>query len=203
MSSQRLRFTGWITGVGTDSGHRLVIGHWPVSPFGPVTDILVQHPHGQRSLYAPTRPLAEFLAGIYDLDQAEVTAVTAQQDDRRWHVQADPVRVSFTVGRRSPTGLLLRAVPRPVAQQPAWARLVDLPARLLLPGVRTHVRTWDRHLQWYGAYDLHLVTAATATLAGQDLGSLRPVDPPVRFGSGSVPRRPSQVHLTTIIEVGT
>jgi hypothetical protein len=25
----REEFTGWIVGVGTDSGHRVVIGHWP------------------------------------------------------------------------------------------------------------------------------------------------------------------------------
>ena len=113
------------------------------------------------------------------------------------------MRIRFTVGGRRPAGLLLRTVPRPVARLPAWARLVDRPARLLLPGVRTHVLTRGRGQQWYGAHDLRRVTAATATLAGQDLGSLGPVDPPVRFGSSSVPRRPSQVHLTTIIEVGT
>lgn len=42
--------------------------------------------------------------------------------------------------------------------------------------------------------------AADATLAGRDLGTLRAVHPPVGFGFGSVPRRPSLVDLTTIIE---
>jgi hypothetical protein len=78
--------------------------------------------------------------------------------------------------------------------------LLDLPARRLLPGVRTRGRTRDGRRQWYGASDLHALVAADATLSGRDLGGLRPIDPPVGFGFGSVPSRPSLVHLTTVIE---
>ncbi len=77
---------------------------------------------------------------------------------------------------------------------------MDLPAGRLLPGVRTRGRTRDGRRQWYGAHDLHALVAAEATLSGRDLGPLRPVQPPVGFGFGSVPGRPSLVHLTTIIE---
>jgi hypothetical protein len=44
------------------------------------------------------------------------------------------------------------------------------------------------------------IIAADATLCGRDLGALRAVEPPVGFGFGSVPSRPSLVHLTTMIE---
>jgi hypothetical protein len=32
------QFTGWIAGLGTDRGHRVVVGHWHRSPYGLVTD---------------------------------------------------------------------------------------------------------------------------------------------------------------------
>ena len=73
---------------------------------------------------------------------------------------------------------------------------MDLPARRLLPGVRTRGRTRDARWQWYGAHDLHPIIAVDAALNGRDLGALRAVQPPVGFGFGSVPRRPSLVHLT-------
>jgi hypothetical protein len=34
---------------------------------------------------------------------------------------------------------------------------------------------------------------------GTDLGALAPVDPPVTFGFGSVPRRPSLTRLVTTV----
>jgi hypothetical protein len=78
------------------------------------------------------------------------------------------------------------------------AGLLDVAARRVLPGVRTRGRTRDGRRQWYGARDLRPIVAADATLDGRDLGTLRAVDPPVGFGS--VPSRPSLVHLTTIID---
>jgi hypothetical protein len=78
--------------------------------------------------------------------------------------------------------------------------LLDLPARWLLPGVCTRGRTRDGRRQGYGAHDLHPIIAADATLHGRELDALRAVHPPVGFGFGSVPSRPSLVHLTTTIE---
>jgi hypothetical protein len=91
-------------------------------------------------------------------------------------------------------------VPDPLAATTWWVGLLDVPARWLLPGVRTRGRTRDGRRQWYGAHDVHLLSAAHATLAGRELGGLRAVHPPVGFGFGSVPSRPCLVHLTTIIE---
>ena len=72
--------------------------------------------------------------------------------------------------------------------------------RSVCPGVRPRGRTRDGRPLWYGPRDRHARVAATATLSGRDLGPLRPVDPPVGFGFGSVPRRPSLVRPTTTIE---
>ena len=48
------RFTGTITGLGTASGTRIVIGDWTTSPFGRFTDVMIEDAAGQRRLLAPT-----------------------------------------------------------------------------------------------------------------------------------------------------
>jgi hypothetical protein len=198
---QMERFSGWIAGMGTRSGHRLVIGHWHASPYGQVTDAMVEDPAGRRSLYAPTPQLAEFLGHVYRFDEVEVGPCSARRAGRRrWEAQAGPLQLSFTVGRRSLLGWLLCAIPAPLARSPWWVSLQDQLARRLLPGVRTRGGTRDGRRQWYGARDLHPIVTARATLHGRDLGALGPVRPPVGFGFGSVPDRPSLVHLTSIIE---
>jgi hypothetical protein len=196
----RDQFAGWIAGLGTASGHRLVVGHWPRSPYGAATDVMAEDPSGHRTLYAPTPQLAAFLTGAYRFDDVQVVACSAHRCGPDWTVQAGPLQLSFTIGRRTLLGWLLRAVPAPLAGTTWWVGLLDLPARRLLPGVRTRGRTRDGRRQWYGARDLHPLVTAKATLAGHDLGPLRAVQPPVRFGFGSVPTRPSLVQLTTTIE---
>jgi hypothetical protein len=54
--------------------------------------------------------------------------------------------------------------------------------------------------EWYGATDLHGVTAASGTFDGADLGGLAPVDPPCRFGFSSTPREPGVTTVVTTIE---
>lgn len=194
------RFSGWIAGLGTANGHRLVVGHWPTSPFGMVTDVMVEDPAGHRTLYAPTPQLAAFLGAAYRFDDVQVVTCSARRSGPDWMVQAGPLQLSFTIGRRTLLGWLLRAVPAPLARTTWWVGLLDLPARRLLPGVRTSGRTREGRRQWYGAHDLHPIVAADAILAGRALGTLRAVHPPVGFGFGSVPSRPSLVHLTITIE---
>jgi hypothetical protein len=196
----RDQFTGWIAGFGTGSGCRVVIGHWHRSPYGALTDVMVEDPAGHRTLYAPTSQLGEFLAAVYSFHDVQVARCSARCSGPRWRVQAGPLQVSLIIGRRNLLGWLLWAMPAALARTPWWAGLMDLPARRLLPGVRTRGRSRDGRRQWYGAQDLHPIVAAEAVLDGRDLGALRAVQPPVGFGFGSVPGRPSLVHLTTMIE---
>jgi hypothetical protein len=196
----REQFTGWIAGVGTDSGHRLVIGHWRRSPYGVVIDAMVEEPAGHRTLYAPTPQLAEFLSAAYRFDDVQVAVCRARRSGPGWTVEAGPLQVSFATGRRTLLGWLLWVMPAPLARSPWWVGLLDLAARRVLAGVRTRGRTRDGRRQWYGAQDLHPIIAVDATLHGHDLGVLRAVQPPVGFGFGSVPSRPSLVHLTTTIK---
>ena len=196
----REQFTGWIAGLGTSSGYQVVIGHWPTSPYGVATDAMVEDPTGHRTLYAPTPQLAGFLTGVYGFHDVQVATCSARRSGQGWAVQAGPLQLSFTIGHRTLLGWLLRVVPAALARTTWWVGLLDLPARWLLPGVRTRGRTRDGRRQWYGAHDLHSIVAADATLSGRELGALRAVHPPVGFGFGSVPARPSLVHLTTTIE---
>ncbi|MGW3360779.1 hypothetical protein ACWDFL_36215 [Streptomyces bungoensis] len=197
--SAALRFDGFIAGLGTTSGTRLVLGHWPRSPFGPFSDVMLERPDGRRLLLAPTPETARFISGTYRFDEVRVVPVQVRVRGDDWTVVAgDVLRLRFTVGRRGLTGLALRAVPGPLAAWPPWTAVTDLPARLLL-GVRTRGSAGGGRREWYGARDLHRVTAVSATHEGRDLGSPALVLPPVRFGFGSTSRRPALVRVSTTV----
>lgn len=193
------RFDGFIAGLGTTSGLRVVVGHWPRSPLGAFTDVMVERPDGHRVLLAPSDAVAGFVAATYTFDEVRIGPVTARTDGVAWAVDADPLRLTFVTGGRPPLGRLLRAVPRPLALAPAWISVVDVLARLVLPGVRTRGSAGGGRREFYAALDLHRVTAATVTWDGADQGAPAPVDPPVRFGFGSTPREPSLTRVTTIV----
>src|ERR1041384_4571124 len=84
LMGQRLRFDGWIAGVGTTSGTRLVLGHWPDSPFGPVSDVMSEDAAGHRTLLSTSSELAEFVAATYRFDEVRVVPVEVRRDETRW-----------------------------------------------------------------------------------------------------------------------
>lgn len=86
----RLRFDGWIAGVGTSSGTRVVLGHWPRSPFGPFSDAMVERADGERLLLAPTREIADFVSGTYTFDTVRVVPVDVSVAQDTWTVTATP-----------------------------------------------------------------------------------------------------------------
>jgi hypothetical protein len=196
----RWRFEGEIAAFGTSAGHRIVLGRWPVSPFGPINDIMLETPEGTRLLIAPSDEVAGFIASTYRFDSVEVTPVEMIRWPARLQVAAGQLQAEVTIGRRGWLGLLLRAVPRPVATAPVWAALIDPLAHAVLPGVRTRGSAGAGRREWYGARDLHPLVSVTACWQGMDLGAMADVCPPVRFGFGSTPRRPSIVHLTTTVQ---
>jgi hypothetical protein len=164
---------------------------------------MVEEPDGHRLLVAPAPAFAAFVAATYRFDQVRVAPVTITSADEVWTVTAGPVDVRFRVGRRGWLGRLVRGVPPPLARLPAWIAAVDLPARLVLPGVRTRGSAGGGRREWYGAQDLRPIVEITARLDRRDLGALAAVSPPVRFGFGSTPRTPALVRVTTTVEVPT
>jgi hypothetical protein len=193
-------FDGWIAGLGTASGTRLVLGHWPRSPFGAVSDVMVEYADGRRLLLAQTEELARFVAGTYSFDEVRVVPICVERCGPAWSVAAGPFALRFTIGGRGALGRLLRAVPPALARQLPWVRLIDVPARVLR-GVRTYGSAGNGRREWYAVRDLHPITAATGVRDGVDLGHLTEVEPPVRFGFGSTPRFPALVRVTTTVEV--
>ena len=87
---------------------------------------MVEDRAGHRTLYAPTPQLAELLAATYRFDDVQVATCRAQRSGPHWWVQAGPLNLSFTIGRRNLLGWLLWAVPTALARTPWWVGLMDL-----------------------------------------------------------------------------
>jgi hypothetical protein len=193
------RFDGAIAGVGTASGTRLVLGMWSASPFGPIADVMIERPDGHRLLIAPTREVADFIAATYSFDEIRVEDVELIGAGAGRTLRSTSLRISFDIGPRTSVGRLLTLVPRRLARNRLWCRLIDPFARLIRRGVRTTGTAGGGRREYYCALDERSVTAATATLDGIDLGLLRPVLPTVRFGFASTPPKPAIVDVTTWI----
>ncbi len=197
----RHRFAGHIAGVGSTSGVRVVVGHWPHSPLGAFTDVMVAEADGTRVLLAPDTRVADFVARTYDFDRVVVGPVTAQVDARAWQVEGPELSLRLDLGRRTALGRLLRLVPRRLATAPGWSGLTDPVARVVLRGVRTRGSAGSGRREFYGATDLHAVVGLAGSWRGTALGGLAPVAPEPGFGFGSTPERPSVTAVTTTVEV--
>ena len=192
-------FDGAIVGMGTASGTRLVIGIWAASPFGPVADAMIERADGERLLLAPTLEVADLIAATYRFDTVRIEPVTLRPGTDEWHFESPSLDLTFRTGLRTGLGRLLTAVPRPLARSRVWCRAIDPVARRIRPGVRTAGTAGGGRREYYSALDEHRVVGLQARLDGADLGALRPVAPPVRFGFGSAPVRPAIVRVTTRI----
>ncbi|MCW0215396.1 MAG: hypothetical protein OJJ54_18735 [Pseudonocardia sp.] len=193
------RFDGEIAGLGTAAGLRVVVGHWPSSPLGAFTDVMVERPDGHRILLAPSQVVADFVSGTYSFDEVVLTPVVHRVDGGWRRVSAGPLELGFHVGGRPVLGALLRAVPRSLATAPWWISAIDVVARLVLPGVRTRGSAGGGREEFYAALDLHRIVVADLRWDGVDQGGLAPVEPPVRFGFGSTPGAPSLVRVVSLV----
>ncbi|WP_318241726.1 hypothetical protein [Arthrobacter pullicola] len=192
------RFRGYIAGLGTASGTRLVVGHWPDSPFGPFTDVMVENRFGSRLLLAPDENIARYVSATYSFDAVDVVPVSARLEGGTLTVDGGPLRLRAKLGRVTFLGRMLQTVPAPLAVHPLWLRALNPLAGLIVRGVQTAGTTGDR-LEYYGVRSIRRVTAAECSWNGKDLGQLAPVSPPVRFGFSSVPVRPQILAVTTTI----
>lgn len=197
----RQRFDGRIAGVGSDSGVRLVVGHWERTPLGSFSDVMVETSAGHRVLLAPRPEVAEFIEATYTFDEVRLEPVEVTTGVDGWTVRSPSLSLDVSTGRRTVLGRLLRLVPRVVATSPTWCAVTDPVARLLLRGVRTRGAAREGRREYYGATDMHHVVAASGRFDGVDLGGLRPVHPPCRFGFSSTPARPSVTSVVTTVLV--
>lgn len=193
------RFEGRIAGIGTASGTRVVIGMWERSPLGRFTDVMIEDGAGHRLLLAPSDEVADYVSSTYTFDEVRVVPVETRRVDGGIAVTAGDLAVRLTVGGISPLGVLMRLVPSGLATDPRWLRLIDPVARVLVRGARTAGSAGGGKREYYGVTLVRDVSAAVTTQAGVDLGPLAPLSPPVRFGFGSAPARPSLVDVVTTI----
>jgi len=199
--SGRSRFDGEIAGLGTCDGPRVVVGHWFCSPLGSFADVMLEERDGRRVLLAPTDQVAEFVSSTYRFDEVVVGPVEVVSGAESRIVNGPGLRMTLRIGRRTALGGLLRLQPKPFVGSPRWASLLDPIARAALPGVRTRGSAGGSRREFYGASDLHRLVSVEGLWRDQPLDELAPVEPPVRFGFGSAPSRPSLTRIvTTIIE---
>ncbi|MCV7171472.1 hypothetical protein H7I41_16275 [Mycobacterium manitobense] len=208
-------FSGHIAGVGSQSGHRLVVGSWQTSPFGAFTDVMVQRAGGrersdggigtddERVLLAPTREIADFVSTTYAFDRVLVGPVRAELTDDRLTVAAPNLDLRIDIGEAAPLDRLLRLVPARIAVAPWWLRAIDPVASRMVAGVHTAGTAGNGRREYYGVRRSRRIVGVSGRLDGEDLGALAPLRPPVRFGFASAPAEPQIVSVTTtIVETG-
>ena len=193
------RFEGRIAGLGSTSGVRVVIGWWQRTPLGEFADVMVEEPGGHRVLLAPDRRVAELLQQTYVFDEVVTGPVQVVALGRAVRVHGRDLDVGFTIGGRTMLGSLLGLVPRRLATSPRWLTMIGPAARMILKGVRTKGTAGGGRTEFYGAYGLQRIDCVFGTWRGTDLGTLAPVEPPVRFGFSSAPRQPVVTSLVTTI----
>ncbi|GAA3534438.1 hypothetical protein AFL01nite_06320 [Aeromicrobium flavum] len=196
----RERFAGRIAGVGSASGVRVVVGRWDASPWGAFADVMIEDAGGHRVLLAPTEQVREFVTATYSFDEHVIEPVSVTDTADGWQVETPSLSLRLVVGGRTPLGALLGIVPKSVATAPAWCSAIDPVARVVMRGVRTRGTAGNDRREWYGATSVVSVDEITGAWRGTDLGDLRPVDPPCRFGFSSTPARPSVTSVVTTIE---
>ena len=196
----RERFTGRISGVGSTSGVRIVVGRWDDGPWGLFADLVVEDADGHRVLVAPDEQAREFVTAAYSFDEhvTEPVEVTGGYDG--WRVRSESLTLDLTIGRTTALGRALALVPSRVATAPAWCSIADPIARVALAGVRTRGTAGCDRREWCGATSVRAVTAISGSWRGTDLGALADVDPPCRFGFSSTPRRSSVTSVVTTSE---
>lgn len=192
------RFDGAILGVGSTSGVRVVVGLWRASPLGSFADAMVADPDGRRTLVAPRRDVADFIATTYSFDDVVIAPVRARLAAREVTFTGGGLDLRTMLGGRDGLGHLLRALPPTLVVDPRFSRLVS-PAARVIAGTRTWGSAGSGRTEAYGARDRRRVLAAAGSWRGVDLGDLAPVDPPVTFGFSSTPAQPGLTSVVTTV----
>ncbi|MDQ3979829.1 MAG: hypothetical protein M3314_09780 [Actinomycetota bacterium] len=162
-----------------------------MSPLGPIADVMWAGPDGRRRLLAPSQEVAAFVSAVYRFDDVVVTPLSATVHGRTLVVVAPLLDLSLQL--RAGRGW-------PVPPVPAWVtRYLGGPLAWRLLRVRTYGTTPTGVREWYRARWYRPLVEGRAWLEGRDLGSLRPLDPPVRFGFSEPPRRPSMVWVRPLL----
>lgn len=186
---ERVQVRGHISSAGFAGGHRFVVGHWPVSPIGPLSDVMWGTPEGERILLVPSEEAATFVGSIYAFDDVRVGRLDVTCDGRVTTVSGHGVDLHLVGGRRIPI-----PVPRPLS----ITRFVEAPIARALMGVETFGVSPLGATEWYQTRGWRWISSGSAYLDGVDLGRPGPLETPMGVGFSEPPPRPSivSVHVT-------
>ena len=193
----RVVVAGTISSAAFRSGDRLVVGHWPRSPLGPMCDVMWTDPDGQRTLLTPNHEIADFIAAIYEFDRICVGSLDVHSDGRTTTVAGtelcgSALELRMTGGRRRPI---------PIRRPLPFTRFVEAPIARALMGVEVFGTSPTGAREWYQASGWRWVTDATAAIDGHDLGPMVGFSAPVGVGFSEPPRRPSVVTVRVTIDL--
>jgi starvation-inducible DNA-binding protein len=183
---------GTISSAGFEAGHRFVVGHWPVSPIGPMADVMWITGQDERILLVHRKDVADFITSIYEFDEIRVAPLSVQCDNRRLRVRGHGVELELLGGGRRPV---------PIRRPLAVTRFVEAPIARALMGTRTYGISPTGAREWYQTSGWRWVVGGSVTVDGRDLGPPRPIERPVGVGFSDPPRRPSMVSVKVTVEL--
>lgn len=203
---QRVRLEGTIAGCGFASGDRFVAGIWERGPLGAMNDVMWARPNGERILLAPNSEVAGFVGGVYEFDETRVVPFELiRSQPQALHLRAGPVELELNAeGPRR----LFAIRPKALRRSRAWVRIEDALMRPLVgryvlrgaEGVKGYGVSPSGVREWYAIDSYARVTKARGMIDGRDLGVMRPLDPPVRFGFSEFPSQSALVRCAPILE---
>ncbi len=188
----RVVVRGTISSSAFASGDRFVIGHWPMSPIGPMADVMWTRPDDRRVLLAPNDETASFISRIYAFDEVVVGPLDVQSDGRRTTVSGAGLSIDLQGGRLRPVPF-----PRPLIV----TRLIEAPIARALMGVNTVGVSPTGAREWYQTRGWRWVSDGTAQIDDEDLGPPVAFTSPVGVGFSEPPRRPSIVSVNVTIDL--
>lgn len=183
---------GTISSAAFTGGHRFVVGHWPTSPIGPLSDVMWTDPDDRRTLLVANQAGADFIGSIYAFDDVVVGPIQVRSDGRRTIVDTPQLHLELTGGRLWPI-----PIPRPLA----ITRWVEAPIARALMGVETYGVSPTGATEWYQSRGWRWVTDGSASVDGIDLGEPRRFEAPVGVGFSEPPARPSIVKVRVTIDL--
>lgn len=185
---------GTISSAGFGSGDRFVVGCWPVSPVGPICDVMWAAPDDRRVLLASSSEAAAFISAIYRFDEVRVVPLEVHSDGRRTTVASESLELELIGGR-------CRPVPFP---RPLWTtRFVEAPIARALMGVETYGTSPTGAREWYQSRGWRWVADGRGRLDGVELGRPVRLSSPLRVGFSEPPSRPSIVSVRVTIDFCT
>ena len=188
----RATVAGTISSATFSGGHRFVIGHWPTSPIGPLSDVMWTDPDDRRTLLVADQAGANFIGSIYAFDDVEVGPIRVLSDGRQITVHTPRLQLRLAGGRLWPVPF-----PRPLGV----TRWVEGSIARALMGVETYGVSPTGATEWYQTRGWRWVTDGQASVDGRSLGEPRHFDAPVGVGFSEPPARPSIVKVRVTIDL--